>query len=456
MARETTRGAHRRGALAIFGVAMGVVLTDCVWARQPLGGTLGVPTGAGVAIHVGAVPPRSVGMDPTLPSFFGPYSPTPGAAIPAGLLRGTVISVAPAYGAPRLATAGTIVAPLLDMHDPSAGLPVSPLVRPEVSGSAVGPAASADDAPLRLAATFDGSAPRGRLGGREAVRARFPAGGLGEVRRLSWPFKTRRQLERLERVPRAEAEPFRFAVVGDAEPGRFRLWRFLFGRPGVFDRALHRLAGETVDFVVQLGDMVSTGTSGRFVSFLRRLTAASLPMPYLTVLGNHDRRRPHGRTDSVVYRAAFGPADYWFERGGVRFVVVDSSLGGLSPRQLSWLAAALSTTKLKVIFTHMAPAAIGAWTDAGPLRGVGGFREGAEEFIDLVSQSGVSRVYSGHVHGLDSVQRGGVRYVLTGGGGSPLFPSGAREKFYHYLVVDAGPDGFADSVRRLDSGEGPP
>jgi hypothetical protein len=43
-----------------------------------------------------------------------------------------------------------------------------------------------------------------------------------------------------------------------------------------------------------------------------------------------------------------------------------------------------------------------------------------------------------------------VRYVLTGGGGSPLYPGPVKERFHHFLTVDDGPDGLVETVHRSD------
>lgn len=55
--------------------------------------------------------------------------------------------------------------------------------------------------------------------------------------------------------------------------------------------------------------------------------------------------------------------------------------------------------------------------------------------MDLMSLNKVARVYMGHIHGLGTLERGGVKYVLTGGGGSPLFP---------------GPAGLVETVHAAD------
>ena len=43
-----------------------------------------------------------------------------------------------------------------------------------------------------------------------------------------------------------------------------------------------------------------------------------------------------------------------------------------------------------------------------------------------------------------------MRYVLTGGGGSPFYPMGLQDRFHHYLVVEAGPDGLRETVVPLE------
>lgn len=265
------------------------------------------------------------------------------------------------------------------------------------------------------------------------------------------PWRTQNQLEALSRSRPPEAgKPFRFAVVGDAEPGRFWIWRKLYNVPGVFARLMGKVKREPVDFVVQLGDMVSRGTREQYARFFQTLSGLAPLKPYLTLIGNHDRRRPHGVTDSKLYRALFGPTDYWFERGGYRFVVVDSSAFRVTPEQLRWLDSALDTPLRKVVFTHMPPATLSEWTDVPGRKGAGGFKQGAREFTRIVAARGVERVYMGHIHAFGALQKDGMRYVLSGGGGSPLFPSPVRRKFHHYLVIEAGPGGLKETVHRAD------
>lgn len=273
--------------------------------------------------------------------------------------------------------------------------------------------------------------------------------GLAE---LSAPLRTNAQLERLAENQRSAADEFQFAVLGDAEPGRFWISRRLFNRPGVFERQLAAIQEEPVDFLIQLGDMVSRGTPRHYHRLLRRLSRTGLRKPYLTVIGNHDRLHPHRRSDARLYRACFGSTNYAFDYACARFVVLDTSAKRVSARQMRWLDRVLDSSRPKLVFTHIPPNPLRPWTDFAGARGLGGFQRGADELTGLFSSRGVDRVYLGHIHGFGVQDYRGVRYVLSGGGGSPLFPSGALDRFYHYIVVSVAPGGIRETVRGLDGG----
>lgn len=276
-------------------------------------------------------------------------------------------------------------------------------------------------------------------------------GPLGALSRFARKWRTDEQLTKLAASPRS-GSTVRFAVIGDAEPGRFWISRTLFNTPGAFWRMLARADKSRPEFILQLGDMVSRGTVANFWNFLRDLFRAAPRSPYLTVIGNHDRHKPHGITNDRVYRAAFGSTDYAFDRGGRRFIVVDSSAGRLTQAQLGWLDGLLNPSAPTIVFTHIPPAPLSEWTDWGSFKGAGGFKEGAAEFMSLMAANKVQRVYMGHIHGLGRLERDGVTYVLTGGGGSPLFPGPVKQKLHHWLSIEAGPEGVRETVH-ADNGD---
>ena len=263
-------------------------------------------------------------------------------------------------------------------------------------------------------------------------------------------FRTSRQLRRLSRLPTAQGDRVTFAVLGDVEPSRWWLARKLFNKEGIFHQQMEELQQLPLEFIVQLGDMVSIGEERRYEQFLRELRRVWLGKPYLTVIGNHDRSRPNGKSHSTIYRTLFGQSNYFFDHAGVRFVVLDSSAKKVTKHQLRWLRMVLDVPRRKIVFTHMPPVHLGLWGGAGAIHHLGGFIGGAREFSQIVSEAGVSRVYMGHVHAFGVQDHKGVRYVLTGGGGSALFPSGNSDCFHHFLVIESGPEGIRERVHTLD------
>lgn len=271
------------------------------------------------------------------------------------------------------------------------------------------------------------------------------------LRRLSARWRTARQLTRLSRLPTAGGDRVSFAVLGDVEPSRFLIFRKLFNQDGVFARQMAEIQREKIHFIMQLGDMVEKGEPHRYENFFGQLKRAwKGGRPYLTVIGNHDRSRPNGKSHSTMYRGLFGAANYFFDHAQTRFVVLDSSSKRVTPAQLKWLDKVLSTPLRKIVFTHMPPVHLGLWGGVGKLHALGGFIGGAKEFSAVVAKHGVSRVYMGHVHAFGVQDHLGVRYVLTGGGGSALFPSGSSDRFHHFLTVDIGPQGIRERVHALD------
>lgn len=279
------------------------------------------------------------------------------------------------------------------------------------------------------------------------------------------------QLARLASSPASGR--FTFGVIGDAEPGRFPWERVFSPGPRVFADQMAALDASSPDFVLQLGDFVSQGTPANYRAHVAWLDGRS-GAPLLRCLGNHDRSRPNGAADKSLYDAVFGPRDYFFDRGGWRFIALDSSDRGLTAAQLSWLKTALAVPGRKVIFTHVPPsyikhlkplAEVGALeTDAAEFQAAADksgeiqdfftnyFEDGSAEFERLVSEGNVAAVYMGHIHAFWAADHRGTRYVISGGGGSPLYPlppGYPKKRFAHYLTVEASASGLVETVHPL-------
>jgi hypothetical protein len=280
----------------------------------------------------------------------------------------------------------------------------------------------------------------------------------------------------LGKLGASSAGSFTFGVIGDAESGRFPWERVFSPGPHVFADQMAALQAAAPDFILQLGDFVSEGTGENYRAHVAWMDAFS-SVPLLRSIGNHDRSRPNGDADKNLYDAVFGPRDYFFDRGGWRFIALDSSDRKLTPAQLDWLKSALSVPGRKVIFTHVPPRylkPLKPLAEVGPLetdakefeaaqandQTSGGihdfftnyFDDGAPEFEELVSKGNVAAVYMGHIHAFWAADYRGVRYVISGGGGSPLYPlppGFPKQKFAHYMTVAASPAGLVETVHPL-------
>ena len=77
------------------------------------------------------------------------------------------------------------------------------------------------------------------------------------------------------------------------------------------------------------------------------------------------------------------------------------------------------------------------------------FQNGSKEFDEIVSNGGVKAVYMGHIHAFWAADWRGVRYIISGGGGSPLYPlppGYPKKKFAHTLRVAVTASGLVETV----------
>lgn len=252
-----------------------------------------------------------------------------------------------------------------------------------------------------------------------------------------------------------------FGVIGDAEPGRFFWERWFNPGADVFARQLDELQARGPELIMQLGDFVSKGIAKNYREHLE-LLARHAHLPLFHIQGNHDRSAPNGPADKNLYRAVFGAGDYFFERGGWRFVAFDSADYAVTDAQLDWLDAALDTEVPAIIFMHIPPDYLkGKVFSKGPgdkdIQAAflaGWFDGGAARFREIVERRRVKRVYMGHIHSFAQGEVGGVKYVITAGGGSPFYPlppGYPTRRKGHYLWVQAQSNGsLTETVHELD------
>jgi predicted phosphodiesterase len=267
---------------------------------------------------------------------------------------------------------------------------------------------------------------------------------------------TSAQITALHRAQPTPKATFSFAVIGDGEGGRFP-WQRPWAPKDAYKKQLRAIHAAGPDLIVQLGDFVSKGTAANYRAYVAFLRGA-VTLPMLHIIGNHDRSKPNGDADKVMYSALFGtPTDYALDYNGWRFIALDTSDYKLQPAQLRWLEQQLRGSDQALIFTHIVPKYLKGKIKS---RGVGAagiipkayFEEGSAEFARLVKTYKVRRVYMGHIHAYGTADVDGIKYVLSGGGGSPLYPlppGYPKRKKAHYLLITADSQGLRETVHEL-------
>jgi 3',5'-cyclic AMP phosphodiesterase CpdA len=198
-------------------------------------------------------------------------------------------------------------------------------------------------------------------------------------------------------------------------------------------------------------------------------------IPYYSARGNHDNTGGHGYEDRVLggmrpdntgrvlpTRPGGNEYFYAFDKGPLRFIAIDTEqdktlqVGG---KQYAWLESELADAKAQhlfpIVFFHEAIFSIGAHGSANGKHGNN--IDLQTPLHPLFQRYGVKLVFQGHDHLYYRTVRDGVTYIVTGGGGAPLYdfnhiedaiPGDKYEKDYHFCVCDVFDDKIVVTVLR--------
>ncbi len=216
-------------------------------------------------------------------------------------------------------------------------------------------------------------------------------------------------------APESDA-PFSFVVFGDSRTN-----------VGSHRRLVERVRREVPDFIIATGDMVDDGSHENewqlFFDVERDLMHENVMFP---CLGNHDRQG-RGRT-ADNFRKYFSlpenspdPERYYaFTYANARFLVLDSNAYSFAlTDQTAWIEQQLQEARLDpqvrhiFVVMHHPPYSISLH---------GGREELRDAWTPLFERYQVAAVFSGHDHCYERAERNGIRYVVSGGGGAPLYP----------------------------------
>ena len=242
---------------------------------------------------------------------------------------------------------------------------------------------------------------------------------------------------RFKTAPRADHQaPIRFVVYGDNRTDH-----------EAHERVVASVRQAEADVLLNTGDMVYLGSERDdwqiFFSIAQPLLSEVALFP---VLGNHElARQGRGIANYRHYVRTPGLEErtyYVFDWGPLRFLMLDSNddweRGG---PQWQWVEAELERAQRDDGIVHLFAA-----LHHGPISsGRHGpnprmARSGADR---LLADGGVELVFSGHDHLYERGDADGLKYIVSGGGGAPLYPWNRRlpaqlafDPVHHHVRVD--------------------
>jgi predicted phosphodiesterase len=207
--------------------------------------------------------------------------------------------------------------------------------------------------------------------------------------------------------------PYTYVVFGDTRT-----------RHEIHAKTVAQILKENPSFVLHAGDLVGNGLNpsdwDRFFEIERDLLRN---VAFFPVLGNHDRNA------EVYFKYfAFPPENghyYSFDWGSAHFAALDSNPVGRTSKeraefrlqQIDWLREDLRLNKKPLTFVlthHPIYSAVTARRAAA--------EKLAAQLEKVFIEGGVTAVFSGHDHNYQHHVHAGIHYVVSGGGGAPLYP----------------------------------
>lgn len=247
----------------------------------------------------------------------------------------------------------------------------------------------------------------------------------------------------------------RIGVYGDVRGGH-----------DIHHKLIEQMLGEALDVVVVTGDMVLRGSDEadwqRFFAITRDLLAQ---VRYLPAIGNHDLG--WHRADPDVFALPPGPAGrpdhaYWYslQIADVHIVFLDSNAYE-RVEQEQWLDADLTAARGKgvraiIVLTHDGPFSRGSHR---------GNQLARDRYVPILAKHHVDLVLAGHDHIYQRGEHSGVRYIVSGGGGAPLYqvscgvgrkpkcPEDGMQKLaaeFHYIVLTLDTEAMEMCPRRAN------
>ena len=289
----------------------------------------------------------------------------------------------------------------------------------------------------------------------------------------------------LESLPKSEAVHYRVLAGGDAsdelvfhtapqpgDPIRFVVYGDVRGGHSIHHQLVKRVLEEAPDFAIITGDLVLRGSDeGDWQTFFSVAGDLLGRVPLVAAAGNHDLGRAGAeqrRMNEILGLSQLPPPrpewGHWhsLDVADIHIAVLDSNAYE-HEEQLTWLRSDLAAARqrgVRAIFavTHHSP------FSRGPH---GGHSYAARHYVPVLAEHDVALLFAGHDHFYQRGRMSGLDYIISGGGGAPLYrarcgvPGRSRCRVedgmklvateYHYVVVTVTRRSVRACPRRLDS-----
>ncbi|MEI6633425.1 MAG: metallophosphoesterase family protein [Chlamydiota bacterium] len=224
------------------------------------------------------------------------------------------------------------------------------------------------------------------------------------------------------------ATPFRFAAYGDNRS----------------NAPEHQLLTEAIlasspspRIVLNVGDLCYDGDTYSYWAseFFTPAAALLYEVPLYVAIGNHDKST---WVNDYLYFPNAPNRWYSFDIGNAHFAVLDTEASyTVGSAQYTWLDADLSATAQDWVFVMFHYPAYSSGMH-------GGYAAVQANLVPLLESHGVDMVFNGDDHLYERSLKAGVNYVVTGGGGAPLYAINQNpnpyqvyaETTYEFCTVD--------------------
>ena len=208
------------------------------------------------------------------------------------------------------------------------------------------------------------------------------------------------------------------------------------------------------DLALHTGDQVDDGNNSALWNIFLKIESPLMRIaPLYPTLGNHENGA--AQYFSIFHLPGNG-AWYSFDYANARFIVLkaDAYYPGAfaaGSEQRAWLEQQLSSASARWIFVsfhvplHSSfaedPSEVNLRNDLAP----------------LFEQYKVTAVFNGHIHSYERVIANGITYIVTGGGGAPLYSLNVKEPgqqagalVYHYTLFEVSGDRLTGKAIGVD------